>query len=370
MVKIFFDPFILNYFFSGPCAYFKHPSHATSLFSLLYHMASSHDIGSEALIASGLLDSMLTVIQNFANSPDPIMFVTRAVRIIDLITNHNMTVFKKRGGINYFIERLSLEVDHCRTEQPFCLVPENKEFVQDEEDKKEDKTDNINKTDKADKTGDEKAGEEKTGDKHDQTEEMTDDDVLPAETVQTEVSTYQATSTPLKTSIVDMKNPQFPVKSASNMCMPQRSALLKSILNFLKKCIDESGHSSSDQTRHIMDTTLPRSLRHILSNCHYYGPSLFMLVLDVVQTYIAHDPSLLSSVQETGLTDVIMQSILIKDPPAAKDALQRLPNIFITVCMNESGLNRFMEYKPFKKLFRLFLKKEYRVVFLKCRILG
>merc|ERR1711997_986601 len=64
------------------------------------------------------------------------MFVTRAVRIIDLITNNNMQVFKKRGGIHFFIDRLSLEVDHCRVEEPFCLVPANKEFVQDEDEKK------------------------------------------------------------------------------------------------------------------------------------------------------------------------------------------------------------------------------------------
>lgn len=52
-------------------------------------------------------------------------------------------------------------------------------------------------------------------------------------------------------------------------CLPQRAALLKSMLNFLKKAIQDS--SFSDSIRHVMDGSLPAALKHIISNAEYYG---------------------------------------------------------------------------------------------------
>lgn len=67
-------------------------------------------------------------------------------------------------------------------------------------------------------------------------------------------------------------------------CLPQRAALLKSMLNFLKKAIQE--RAFSDSIRHVMDGSLPSSLKHIISNAEYYGPSLFLLATDVVTIYV------------------------------------------------------------------------------------
>lgn len=62
-----------------------------------------------------------------------------------------------------------------------------------------------------------------------------------------------------------------------------------------------------------MDGSLPRSLRHIISNSQYYGPSLFLLATDVVTVYVFQEPSLLSSLQESGLTDVVLHALLVKE---------------------------------------------------------
>ena len=78
-------------------------------------------------------------------------------------------------------------------------------------------------------------------------------------------------------------------------CLPQRAALLKSMLNFLKKAIQDPAFS--DSIRHVMEGTLPGSLKHIISNAEYYGPSLFLLATDVVTAYVFQAPSLLSSLQ-------------------------------------------------------------------------
>ncbi len=91
---------------------------ATALFSFLYHLAS-YEAGGEALVSCGMLESLLKVIQWPSTELDHITFVTRAVRVIDLITNLDMGSFQTHSGLACFIDRLELEVDHCRQQQPF-----------------------------------------------------------------------------------------------------------------------------------------------------------------------------------------------------------------------------------------------------------
>jgi E3 ubiquitin-protein ligase HUWE1 len=92
-----------------------------------------------------------------------------------------------------------------------------------------------------------------------------------------------------------------PLKLAGGVtCLPQRAALLKSMLNFLKKAIQDPAFS--DSIRHVMDGSLPASLKHVISNAEYYGPSLFLLATDVVTAYVFQEPSLLSSLQVCGFS--------------------------------------------------------------------
>ncbi len=91
---------------------------ATALFSFLYHLAS-YEAGGEALVSCGMLESLLKVIQWPSTELDHITFVTRAVRVIDLITNLDMQSFQTHSGLTCFINRLELEVEHCRQQQPF-----------------------------------------------------------------------------------------------------------------------------------------------------------------------------------------------------------------------------------------------------------
>lgn len=91
---------------------------ATSLFSFLYHLAT-YDTGGDALVKCGIMETLLNVVQHNPNSQEYIMFVTRAVRVIDLITNLDMTSFEAHNGLTAFINRFEYEVAECRREQPF-----------------------------------------------------------------------------------------------------------------------------------------------------------------------------------------------------------------------------------------------------------
>ena len=103
----------------------------------------------------------------------------------------------------------------------------------------------------------------------------------------------------------------------------------------------------------MMEHSLPDSLKHIISNADYYGASLFLLSTDVVQLFIFQEPSQLSSLQENGLTDVILYALLKKNVPATREVLGSLPTVFSALCLNTNGLNAFIESKPFDKLFQV-----------------
>lgn len=140
-------------------------------------------------------------------------------------------------------------------------------------------------------------------------------------------------------------------------CLAQRAALLKSMLNFLKKAIQDP--SFSDSMRHLMEASLPSSLRHIISNAEYYGPSLFLLATDVVTVYVFGEPSFLSSLQDNGLTNVVLHALLIKNVPATREVLSSLPNVFSALCLNSRGLLAFVACRPFERLFKVLLSPDY-----------
>lgn len=331
---------------------------ATALFSFLYHLAS-YDSGGEALVACGMMESLLRVINWPGSELEHITFVTRAVRVIDLITNIEMQSFQAHGGLQSFIGRLDMEVRLCRAEQPFeiepqCGVEEEEEDV-DDDDEDDDEADDDDEDDEEDDEdeevdedeempeggGDGVVGDdEKSATLMDVTMAVDDDDDQQASA--TAAATKPATTNDENISLTLLRS-----------CLPQRAALLKSMLNFLKKAIQDAAFT--DSIRHVMEGTLPASLRHIISNAEYYGPSLFLLATDVVTVYVFQEPSLLFSLQDNGLTDVVLQALLKKDVPATREVLGSLPNVFSALCLNTRGLAAFAKYAPFDKLFKVSL---------------
>ncbi|KAK7867832.1 hypothetical protein R5R35_008271 [Gryllus longicercus] len=309
---------------------------ATSLFSFLYHLAS-YEAGGEALVSCGMMDSLLQVIDWPGHELEHITFVTRAVRVIDLITNIEMQGFQARGGLTSFINRLEMEVNICRKEQPFEIPTADSSPPDDEEMRPpEDERPPV-------------------------LEEM---DVEPAASRESGVNppslpegAHPPHSDAGGESSILRRQKEYDAAKTGKMCLPQRAALLKSMLNFLKKAIQDT--SFADSIRHIMDGSLPSSLRHIISNAEYYGPSLFLLATDVVTVYVFQEPSLLSSLQDNGLTHVVLEALLVKDVPATREVLGSLPNVFSALCLNDRGLAQFIVCNPFESLFKVLLSPVY-----------
>ncbi|CAH1782935.1 unnamed protein product [Owenia fusiformis] len=312
---------------------------ATALFSFLYHLAS-YEPGGDSLVSCGMMESLLQVINWYAEGQEHITFVTRAVRVVDLITNLDMQAFQTYQGLNAFINRLEHEVEICRKDQPFVIKPKRSESMT--------------------STGSNPNSPAVQEDM--ETDQSNSPAPLPStSSEQPEAATV---SNPGPSSVLSSGNdassvapPDYSAAKTSMQCFPQRAALLKSMLNFLKKAIPDP--SFSDSIRHLMDGSLPRSLKHIISNAEYYGASLFLLATDVVTVYVFQEPSLLSSLQDNGLTDVVLHALLIKDVPATREVLASLPNVFSALCLNARGLESFVQCKPFDRLFKVLLSQDY-----------
>lgn len=316
---------------------------ATALFSFLYHLAS-YEQGCEALVQCGIMESLLRIIDWKGPEIDHITFVTRAVRVIDLITNLDMNAFTSNNGLNIFVQRLEYEVNVCRKEQPHEIeVP-------------------------ADKLNREKHAleEAEASGEHHSLETPSTQSVSPMEVEQDasegSSGSVAARSEQVSAPAEESKQEEEPkidmsLFACTNVCYPQRAALLKSMLNFLKKAVQYS--TLTEGIRHLMYGSFPKALRHIISNAEYYGPSLFLLATDVVSVYVYHEPSLLSTLQESGLTDVILYALLVKEVPATKEVLASLPNVFTALCLNHNGLASFIELQPFERLFKIFLSPVY-----------
>ncbi|XP_030625885.1 E3 ubiquitin-protein ligase HUWE1 isoform X2 [Chanos chanos] len=293
---------------------------ATALFSFLYHLAS-YDAGGEALVSCGMMEALLKVIKFLGDEQDQITFVTRAVRVVDLITNLDMAAFQSHSGLSIFICRLEHEVDLSRKECPFVIKPK------------------IQRPSAA-------------ADTEDMDTDMDMSEVAMESSPGPSTSTGSRADTDPRTQSSTASAPRAGVQ-----CIPQRAALLKSMLNFLKKAIQDPAFS--DGIRHVMDGSLPTSLKHIISNAEYYGPSLFLLATEVVTVFVFQEPSLLSSLQDNGLTDVMLHALLIKDVPATREVLGSLPNVFSALCLNARGLHSFVQCQPFERLFKVLLSPDY-----------
>ncbi|NXQ15162.1 HUWE1 ligase, partial [Peucedramus taeniatus] len=350
---------------------------ATALFSFLYHLAS-YDAGGEALVSCGMMEALLKVIKFLGDEQDQITFVTRAVRVVDLITNLDMAAFQSHSGLSIFIYRLEHEVDLCRRECPFVIKPKVQRPPAATLPEGEDMETDMEVTDVAMESSPGPSAEARP-----------DPVPAPPAVPSTSAATpsprggsppYMETLNPFSLLLLSLGIPQFPhvppnphpVSPPGVQCIPQRAALLKSMLNFLKKAIQDPAFS--DGIRHVMDGSLPTSLKHIISNAEYYGPSLFLLgeprpgptwaargghgagtppgALPVLSAPLSPPPQRPRCAVASHLPSPAQV-------PATREVLGSLPNVFSALCLNARGLQSFVQCQPFERLFKVLLSPDY-----------
>uniref|UniRef100_A0A1I8EIK7 HECT-type E3 ubiquitin transferase n=1 Tax=Wuchereria bancrofti TaxID=6293 RepID=A0A1I8EIK7_WUCBA len=247
----------------------------TALFSLLYHLAGFEN-GGEALVSCALTETLLGVVSCETLPLELITFVTRAVRVIDIMTSLDANGFISCNGMSIIVHRLIFDVNICMKHLAELSI---------------------------------------TG----------------------------------------------PI---TEQCHQQRAALIKSLLNFIKRAVQDT--QFADSTRHIMDSGLPTALVHILSNCGFFGASLFHNAVCLITNFIYQEPSLLTSLQDKGVTSAILKAIFREELPTSRDVIAALPNTFTALCLNDRGLKAFMNENPFDHFCDIFVSTKY-IYAMKCR---
>ncbi|KHN86002.1 E3 ubiquitin-protein ligase HUWE1 [Toxocara canis] len=120
-------------------------------------------------------------------------------------------------------------------------------------------------------------------------------------------------------------------------CHQQRAALIKSLLNFIKRAVQDSQFAES--VRHIMDGALPSALIQIISRCDFFGASLFHNAGRCCLT-ASYDANCFQL-------------------PASRDVLAALPNTFTALCLNERGLHNFIAEDPFEHLCNILVSTKF-----------
>jgi hypothetical protein len=82
-----------------------------------------------------------------------------------------------------------------------------------------------------------------------------------------------------------------------SLCHQQRLALMKSLLNFLKRAVLDVNLAA--QMRSIMEEELPASIIHIVGNPEYYGSSLLHCSITLATTFIYQEVSHLFSLVDS-----------------------------------------------------------------------
>ncbi|KAL3982881.1 HECT-domain (ubiquitin-transferase) family protein [Acanthocheilonema viteae] len=247
----------------------------TALFSLLYHLAGFEN-GGEALVSCALTETLLGVVSCETLPLELITFVTRAVRVIDIMTSLDANGFTSCSGMSIIVHRLIFDVNICMKHLAELSI---------------------------------------TG-------------------------------------------------PTTEQCHQQRAALIKSLLNFIKRAVQDT--QFADSTRHIMDGALPNALMHILTNCGFFGASLFHNAVCLITNFIYQEPSLLTSLQEKGVTSAILRAIFRQELPASRDVIVALPNTFTALCLNDRGLKAFIDENPFDHFCDIFVSTKY-IYAMKCR---
>ncbi|KAI6187396.1 BMA-EEL-1, isoform k [Aphelenchoides besseyi] len=136
-----------------------------------------------------------------------------------------------------------------------------------------------------------------------------------------------------------------------------RSALIKSLLNFLKRAIADPINAT-----HARRSDLPKALTHILKTPQYYGSSLMHCAVELTTMFIYQEPAQLNMLQDRGLSHAILDLLNHDHFPISREIVTSLPTTCSALCLNDRGLKIFNEYKPMEQIFRIIFSSAFMQV--------
>ncbi|KAI8614143.1 hypothetical protein BC830DRAFT_406826 [Chytriomyces sp. MP71] len=133
-------------------------------------------------------------------------------------------------------------------------------------------------------------------------------------------------------------------------------AFLRSLLKFIMHMMQISG--MADQLRNLIETSLPQSVLVIFENAMFFGANVLGLAINIMSTFIHNEPASLPILQESKLPQTLLQLAHNGSYPLSAEVISALPNAFGAICLNQAGLDAFVQTNPLPKFLRLLLDQD------------
>jgi len=127
--------------------------------------------------------------------------------------------------------------------------------------------------------------------------------------------------------------------------------LFKSLFKFLLHLYNTS--IGQDRLRNLVESQLPKHLQLVFDHPNKFTPNVFAFAANVMTAMIHLEPTCLTILQEHGLPQAFMNSVK-NEVALSADVIAGIPSAFGALCLNQAGLDNFMEIKSLLSFFCAF----------------
>ena len=117
---------------------------------------------------------------------------------------------------------------------------------------------------------------------------------------------------------------------------------------------------TSDSMRRLIDSSLPSTIKTIFNDSRLFsvGVGVFGLAVNIMSTFVHTEPTTLTILQEQGVVDCFLEASKLDLAPSP-EVVSAFPNAFGAICLNQSGLDAFIERNPIPKFLEIFTLKQH-----------
>ncbi|KAJ1983136.1 E3 ubiquitin-protein ligase tom1 [Dimargaris verticillata] len=134
------------------------------------------------------------------------------------------------------------------------------------------------------------------------------------------------------------------------------ATMLKDLLRFLQHMMNSA--ETADRLRNLVETPLPKTMLHIVRYPELFGSSIYVYTLNIMASFIHNEPTSLAILQELHLPQTFLKA-LKRGILQSSDVFTSLPNAMGAVCLNQAGLDYFIEQNPLIEYFAAFTSMDH-----------
>ncbi|KAJ1976936.1 E3 ubiquitin-protein ligase tom1 [Dimargaris xerosporica] len=134
------------------------------------------------------------------------------------------------------------------------------------------------------------------------------------------------------------------------------ATMLKDLLRFLQHMLNSA--ETADRLRNLVETPLPKTMLHIVRYPELFGSSIYVYTMNIMASFIHNEPTSLAILQELHLPQTFVKA-LKRGILQSSDVFTSLPNAMGAVCLNQAGIDYFIEQNPLIEYFAAFTSMDH-----------